>query len=366
MKKKKNCAELKPKMELILTHKKMRHIAGVFTLVLLLLFGGKNGIAGEETGGIKIIAAGDLMIGSWVEDVVRSEGWDYPFRNLQALLQDADIVFANLEAPFGNGGTAFEKAFTFRVSPDLVRILPAGRINMVSLANNHIMDYGDEVLRQTLTVLRENGVRCAGAGMNLNEARKPAKIQVKGTKVTLACYSLTFPEEFWASDTSAGTCFPYHTFFYDDIRKFKAESDLLVVSFHWGAELSRVPKKYQVDLAHRTIDAGADVIIGHHPHVVQGMEIYRGKLIAYSLGNFVFGSYSENVKESMLLELRYQPGQPVRYKVHPIRVYNKEVEFQPELLTGPDRERFMAELRRLSLELNRRQIVIGSDGWVQL
>jgi len=353
-------------MGLILTHRKMRRATVVISLFILFLLGSKNLFAMGETRPIKIIAAGDLMVGSWVENIVRNEGWDYPFRNLQDLLQDADIVIANLEAPFGRGGTAFEKAYTFQVSPDLVRILKAGQINMVSIANNHIMDYGDEVLQQTLTVLRENGIRYAGAGMNLTQARKPAKIQIKGVNVTLACYSLTFPEEFWASDTSAGTCFPYHTFFYDDIKKFKKESDLLIVSFHWGAELSRMPKEYQVDLAHRTIDAGADVIIGHHPHVVQGMEIYRGKLIAYSLGNFIFGSYSENVKESMLLEFRYETGKPIQYKIHPIRVYNKVVEFQPELLSDQDRKKFMAELQRLSLELNRRQIVIGSDGWVQL
>ena len=355
-------------MGLILTHRKIAESLAVLIFGLLFLLGGENLIAGEETeaGTVKIIAAGDLMLGSWVEEVVHREGWDYPFRNIRGLLEDADIVFANLEAPFGRGGIAFEKAFTFRVSPDLVRVLPAGRINMVSVANNHIMDFGEEVLQQTLTVLRENGIRYAGAGRNLNEARRPAKIQVNGVKLTLVCYSLTFPEEFWASDTSAGTCFPYHTFFYDDIRKFKAESDLLMVSFHWGAELSRIPKKYQVDLAHRTIDAGADVILGHHPHVVQGMEIYHGKLIAYSLGNFVFGSYSENVKESILLELHYQAGKPMEYKIHPIRVYNKEVEFQPQLLIGSEKEKFMEELQRLSLELNRHQIVIGSDGWVRL
>lgn len=332
--------------------------------LLLLLIGLLPVAASGETGAIKIIAGGDIMLGSWIGETVQTEGWDYPFRRIDTVLADADIVFANLEAPFGTGGSAFEKTYTFRVKPSLVNVLTAGKINMVSLANNHILDYGADVLQQTRQILRENGIHFSGAGKNLSEARQPAIFTVGGKKIAWACYSLTFPEEFWASDTSAGTCFPWEGFFFNDIRRFKKENDLVVVSFHWGSELMTSPKEYQVLLAHQTIDCGADLILGHHPHVLQGLEIYKGKLIAYSLGNFVFASYSENVKESMLLKVVFGSRGNWKCQIIPLKVYNREVEFQPRLLTGETGEDFFRNLRELSLELNHQRDVIGKGDWI--
>ena len=333
--------------------------------LLLLLISLLPVVASGETGAIKIIAGGDLMLGSWIQETVQTEGWDYPFREIDTVLADADIVFANLEAPFGTDGSAFEKAYTFRVKPSLVNVLTAGKINMVSLANNHILDFGEDVLRQTRTILSEKGIHFSGAGKNLSEARQPVIFTVGGKKIAWACYSLTFPEEFWASDSSAGTCFPWEAFFFDDIRRFKRENDLVVVSFHWGSELMTSPKDYQVLLAHQTIECGADLILGHHPHVLQGLEIYKDKLIAYSLGNFVFGSYSENVKESMLLKIAFQSGGNWRCKIIPLNVYNKEVKFQPRFLRDGKREDFFGNLRELSLELNNQRDVIGKGDWIK-
>lgn len=311
-----------------------------------------------------IVAAGDVMLGSWAEETILREGWNYPFRALDTLLNDGHLVAANLEAPLGNKGEAFEKSYTFRVHPDLVRTLKAGGINLVSLANNHVPDFGPAVLAQTRELLSENGIAFAGAGENLTIARQPARLEVNGRKIVFAAYSLTFPKEFWATDSSAGTCFPFDTFLYDDIRSFKNEADLLLVSYHWGGELQTTPRDYQVELAHRTLDAGADIILGHHPHIVQGIEIYKGKLIAYSLGNFVFGSYSENVRDSMLLKIYWGTNGDSKCKIVPIDVYNREVEFQPRPLKGERRTHFLAQLRELSLELNQEGDVIAKDGWI--
>lgn len=335
-------------------------------VVLVLLLMGAAVLVAEPDSSITIIAAGDVMLGNWAQQTIQKEGVDYPFRAVDSILRRGDVVFANLEAPFGEGGIAFEKSYTFRVSPELVSVLTAGHINLVSLANNHILDYGGDVLRQTRQVLSREHIQFAGAGNNRQEAMAPALFRVNGLKVAFVACSLTFPEEFWATDTSAGTYFPYRQFFFPQIRKLKQENDLVLVSFHWGEELRTTPKDYQKDLAHRTIDAGADLVLGHHPHVVQGLEVYHNRLIAYSLGNFVFGSYSARATRSMLLEITLGTSGLIACKIHPINVDNREVEFQPRLLTGEERNQFLKELNDLSKELNNQQDVISSGNWVRL
>jgi len=343
------------------------HRVSKYLFLILIFFNSQLiGAKNRESSSIKIVAAGDLMLGRWVQEVVLSEGWDYPFRQIDSVLSDADIFFVNLEAPFGIGGEPFDKTYTFRVPPSFINVLMAGGINVVSLANNHIMDYGPDVLAQTREFLQKHNIKFSGAGENLKAARKPAVLTIKDKSVAIASYSLTFPQEFWATDTSAGTCFPYDTFFYDDIRSFKENYDLVIVSFHWSAELLNKPKDYQIELAHKTIDMGADLIIGHHPHVIQGIEIYKGKIIAYSLGNFVFGSYSENARVSMILKFFYGTNSINKCRIYPINVYNKEVEFRPRLLIGECKVNFLKELQNLSRELNDNQVVVSNDGWINL
>ena len=351
-------------MTWIYNKNKYQKIFWLFLIVSLSLATIASGADSTET--VSIVAAGDVMLGSWVQNVILENGWDYPFRNIDSILTQADIVFANLEAPFGTkDSAAFEKTYTFQVAPDLVKVLTAGKINVVSVANNHIFDFGVEDLFETMTLLNQNNIQYSGAGKNLPEARQPARMEAKGKKIAVACYSLTFPEEFWATDTTAGTCFPFDTFFYDDLRKFKAENDLVIVSFHWGGELLQYPKPYQLELAHNAIKVGADLVIGHHPHVVQGIELYRGKMIVYSMGNYIFGSYSESVKESMLLKFYFGTNGLSACKIYPLNVYNKEVEFQPQLLTEQNKQTFLEGLNQISLELNNQRSIISHDGWVR-
>ncbi len=320
----------------------------------------------EENQAVRLVATGDTMLGSWVGDVIKENGYDYPFKFVSSYTNDADIYFTNLEAPFGTSGQPFEKRFTFRVHPKLVNVLLSGKINLVSLANNHTMDYGVECLRETFQVLDEHQIAYAGAGLDLTEARKAAVVEKNGRKVALLSYSLTFPEEFWATDTSAGTCFPYETFAYKDVSKLKRENDFVIVSCHWGAELRDTPKPYQIELARKFIDSGADLVLGHHPHVVQGIEFYKGKLIAYSLGNYIFGSYSERVKDSMILKVDLDNGPIGSVDVLPISVYNKEVDFQPVPLEGARKSAFFKHLIGISKELNSDSLGISSEGIVRI
>jgi poly-gamma-glutamate synthesis protein (capsule biosynthesis protein) len=320
----------------------------------------------DETPSFTILATGDTMLGSWAENTLSDSGYSYPFQKIESDIAGADIFFTNLEAPFGTVGKPFEKRFTFRVKPGLVNVLLAGKINLVSLANNHTMDYGADCLQQTLEILDKHHIKYAGAGINLKEARKPAILSINNKKVGFLSYSLTFPEEFWATDTTAGTCFPAEEFVFQDVSRLKDSCDFVIVSCHWGQELMETPKEYQRELAHQLIDYGADVILGHHPHVVQGVEFYKDKLIAYSLGNFIFGSYSDKARDSFLLKITVLEDHRMVAQIVPINVYNKEVEFRPEPLASERKKQFIEKMNRLSLELNADSIGISSDGFINL
>ncbi len=324
------------------------------------------GFIPDNNASFTIIASGDTMMGSWAEDVISDSGYAYPFQRITPLIGDADIFFTNLEAPFGTTGQPFEKKFNFQVKPDLVNVLLAGNINLVSLANNHTMDYGPDCLKETIETLDKHQIKYAGAGLNLKEARKSAILSISNKKVGFLSYSLTFPEEFWATDTTAGTCFPWEEFTMADVKALKDSCDFVIVSCHWGQELRDTPKDYQKELAHKLIDNGADLILGHHPHVVQGIEFYKDKFIAYSLGNFIFGSYSESARDSFLLKTIVQDDNQMTAQIVPINVYNKVVDFRPEPLDGLQKKQFLDKMRRLSLELNADSIGINGDGFVNI
>ena len=150
------------------------------------------------------------------------------------------------------------------------------------------------------------------------------------------------------------------------IEGMSRQVDLLVVAFHWGGELRTDPKPYQRHYAHRAIDWGADLIIGHHPHVLQGIELYRDRLIAYSLGNFVFGSYSRNARDSIILRVRYDRLGLLYAEIIPISVFNLEVQFQPRLLRGEDRDRVIATLNTISKDLNDGRDILRPSGLITL
>lgn len=176
---------------------------------------------------------------------------------------------------------------------------------------------------------------------------------------------MTLPVEFWATPEQCGTAYPHTGRLKQIIQKMKDETDLVVVSFHWGGELETTPKSYQQSYAHRVIDYGADLVIGHHPHVLQGLELYKGRLIAYSLGNYVFGSYSQNARVSMILQLFFDRRGPlIAAKVIPISVYNAETQFQPRLLKGKRYDQVIQTLNEISVDLDEGEEIVSPSGLV--
>jgi poly-gamma-glutamate capsule biosynthesis protein CapA/YwtB (metallophosphatase superfamily) len=284
---------------------------------------------------ITIAAVGDLMLGGRTGPFLAQYGPDYPFQNVLSVLRQADLVAGNLESPISSRGTAVEnKKFTLRAGPLAGPALKSAGIRVVSLANNHAMDFGPIALEDTLAALEENQILYTGAGVDLDDARAPAIVKIKGKTLAFLSYSLTFPLEFFASAGRAGTAPGYADFVKADIEKVRPLADLVVVSFHWGSELLTAAKDYQIDLGHRAIDWGADLVLGHHPHVLQELEVYKGHLIAYSLGNFVFGSESNRTNYSMILLLTFRENSLVKVEAVPIDVNNYRVQYQPKVLAG--------------------------------
>jgi poly-gamma-glutamate capsule biosynthesis protein CapA/YwtB (metallophosphatase superfamily) len=321
--------------------------------------------AGEET--LTIAAVGDIMLGHRAEPYLTREGPDYFFRNVLPVLQKASVVVGNLECPLSERGTAVEnKKFTLRAGPGAVRSLQAAGIRVVSLANNHMMDFGPLALKDTLAALGENNILAVGAGMDLDDARAPALLRTGGMTIAFLSYSLTFPPEFYASSGRPGTAPGYKEYVRADIEAVRPRADIVVVSFHWGAELMSAAKDYQQALGHQAIDWGADLVLGHHPHVLQELELYKGRLIAYSLGNFVFGSESDRSGTSMILLCTFKGKALVRVEAVPIDVNNYRVAYQPRVLKGLQASRLLGEINAASARFGTRMEERDGRGVIDL
>jgi poly-gamma-glutamate capsule biosynthesis protein CapA/YwtB (metallophosphatase superfamily) len=322
-----------------------------FLYILIPLVLMVSGLSHADSTTVTILAVGDVMVGGSMTSWVNDSGPDYPFARIRDLIGQADIAICNLEAPYGIRGKPFNKKFTFLVPPKQIEGLRNAGFDAVAMANNHTMDYGPEPLKITLKLLDSLGIAHSGAGMNLKDARQPAIVERNGIKVAFLSYSRVHPTQFWATPKKPGTAPAYESHINEDIKKAKTLAGLVVVSFHWGAELMDSPKQYQKDLAHLCIDQGADLVLGHHPHILQGLELYKGKLIAYSLGNFAFGSRSRKCTESVILKATLDSNGLRRMELVPLCVDNNKIFFQSTPLSGPDGFKLLERLAGLSQKL---------------
>ena len=241
---------------------------------------------------VTLVFGGDIMLAETVGERI-AQGID-PFADVAPFLQTADATIANLECVVATTGTPMEgKPFTFRADPRVLPVL-AKHFPIVSLANNHTGDFGHEAFIEQLDRLKQQGIAYFGGGRNCAEARTPHIIELKGLRIALLGYCDYHPREFEAGSNWPGTAWAVGPQIEADIKAARTlyHADLVIPFMHWG--LQYVPEnKSQRKLAHLMIRAGADAVIGSHPHVTQAVEYYRGKLIIYSLGNFVFNGFDE-------------------------------------------------------------------------
>lgn len=303
---------------------------------------------------VTLNAVGDVMLARHVGTLMLERGAGYPLARLGSDFADADISFCNLESPISSQGKSLPgKGICFRARPEVIPVFQQGGVDVVSLANNHAVDYDTPALLQTVELLAEKQVAAVGAGKNLEAARRPVILERQGQRIAFLaysdladyCFSSSYCRRHRAEQDLAGVAPLDSAAIEQDIAAIRPEVDQVVVSLHWGQEYRANPTLAQRELAHRLVEVGADCIIGHHPHWFQGLEVYQGKLIAYSLGNFVFDqNWSAETREGLFLRLEWDADGTWRAKVRPVWIENS----QPVWAAGSQAQ----ELRRRVMNLS--------------
>lgn len=259
---------------------------------------------------ISIILVGDIMLDRGVEYMVEKYGdgdFRFPFLKIANYLKTADIVFGNLEGPISDKGEKVGSIYSFRAEPESIEGLKFSDFDILSLANNHAFDYGRKALEDTFLRLKTAGIDYLGAGLDATEAYSGIIKEIDGVKIGFMAYTNLGPENWKATENNSGITWISEGAFEkvkNDIKVAKENSDILIVSLHSGEEYQKEPTKFQIEFSKMATDAGADLVVGHHPHVVQPMEKYKEGYIAYSLGNFVFDqSFSEETMKGQIVEV---------------------------------------------------------------
>jgi len=301
-----------------------------------------------------LIVGGDVMLGRGIGKSIAGRGAAYPFSAIAPLLKKADIVFGNLESLFGESAyppVFIEKSYNFLASTSSVKALKHGNFSALSLANNHAMDYGAPALADTQRLLQKNGIGYFGAGDDLTRARKPLIItrSSSGLRVGFLGYGIVCSTSLIAGKTRPGVAPIVPNYMYRDVLNARKRTDFLVVSVHWGSEFAKMPSNEHRRLAHKIIDLGADAVIGHHPHIAQGFELYKGKLIAYSLGNLLFDMRHKGSDRSVLLRMSISHRTINSIELIPVDRFNK---YFPRPARNKVRQEILDEIKKISAPLN--------------
>ncbi len=274
-------------------------------LPLLLLFGAESAYA---QGPVTFCAAGDVLLDRGCRTMIRRHGPDYLFGGVGDFIRAQDLAFCNLECPMSSRGKPAAKDIDFRADSSHVEVLKRSGFDIFSLANNHMLDYGPQALSDTKSILEANGLATVGAGANRSEAVRARIVRRNGITFAFLAF-VTVPQVGIAYRTEMPcTAMGDSSLIGAEIDRVRKEADFVLVSFHWGVEYTPRPSMEQVRLARFCIDRGADLIIGHHPHVIQSIEKYRGKFILYSLGNFVFDQHKPVQRESLIFGCTFRDG----------------------------------------------------------
>jgi poly-gamma-glutamate synthesis protein (capsule biosynthesis protein) len=281
---------------------------------------------------------GDIMLARRIETRWRRAGDAdalYPFAAAAPLLASADFTMGNLECALSDRGAAMSgKDYTFRAAPPALERLKRAGIDAVTLANNHAMDFGPDALADTVLRLGAAGLRAVGGGATASAAAAPIFTRLSdGTVLGVLGYTLVRPAGFAAGKTRPGVNVFRSATFEAEVRDAKAHCDVLVVQLHWGEQYKAKPNERQIAAAHRAVDAGADLVIGHHPHWIQTVEFYKGAFIAYSLGNFVFDmTHRPKVQEGLMVRCWFRDKRVHHVALVPFRLENGA----PAPLVGDD------------------------------
>jgi len=282
-------------------------------------------------GDVSLLFAGDIQMDRGVRSQVdKNFGGNYrSFLNAIPLVKQTDISFANLEGPISGQGTNHGSAYSFRMDPAVAPALAEAGFDVLNVANNHAGDWGREAFIDTLQRLKSAHIAYTGGGINRSEAEQPVVITRSGTRVGFLGFSDVGPSWLAVGSSTPGILLASDPKRSAIISEAKKQVDVLVVSFHFGDEYETSPNNRQRTLARSAVEAGADMVIGHHPHVVENTELYNGGLIAYSLGNFIFDQpFSTSTMEGLALSVGLHNGAITTIQKHQVTLNGH---FQPQL-----------------------------------
>lgn len=289
---------------------------------------------------LSLAFVGDIMLSRHVGEKIEKTSPTFPFEKIGGELKEFDIMFGNLECQISDKqGEDWKNCCKFKANPEVIEGLKYAGFDIVSLANNHALDFGPLPLQDTLIYLVNNGIRYVGIKKNkLNNNENIVIIEKKETKIAyLAYYDKKGRKYIHNEEWYPHPRILIEDFFVEDIKRAKQISDVVVVSIHWGEEYSFSHNQRQEEIAHLAVNSGADIIIGHHPHVLQDIEEYNGGVIAYSLGNFVFDQptsktpIKQGVRNSMILIVNIKNNQIRNYEIKKVKINDN---YQPQLING--------------------------------
>ncbi|MEM6403188.1 MAG: CapA family protein [Cyanobacteria bacterium P01_D01_bin.116] len=346
-------------------------IALIATIILL----GYSPLAiAQEKSPITLLAGGDVewsrmateslfhrqIIRYNLEFASKQEEARYPFQKIKPVLEDADIAFVNLETPLSN--TAKQKGAFLAPTAFAAGLKWAG-IDVVSTANNHALDAGVAGLKDTLTSLSKVSLPAVGSGENLASARLPFISEKNGIRLGFLAYTMSenSGDSSYTKSNRAGVMPTDLSLIREDIQKLRPKVDYIILSFHWGLNDSKKPPFWVRNLAHKSIDSGADIILGHHPHFPQGIELYKDKPIIYCLGNFIFGHNHPFWTDNFLAKFILTPNQIESIEILPVAGENQDLA-QPFLLKGDRSQKILEEIQERSLALKTIITIVGNIG----
>lgn len=306
----------------------------------------QKGTGGPGRGTV-INLLGDVLLASGVGQAIASHGPDYPWGDTAGTLREADLTIANLECAVSDmGDPEADKEFTFRAAPrSLAGAVKAG-VDVFTLANNHVLDFGRLAMLDTIKNLKESKISYTGAGLNEEDAVRPAILEAEGKRVAVLAFTRIIPRSGWIAGEDQPGLASGHNFklMMDSVKAAESHADITVVGMHWGNEYEDFPEEKEIHLARALVDAGADIVVGHHPHVLQGVEIYSGKIIAYSLGNFIFtNSSSPKGREGAILQVIAGSNGEYSARIIPTYINNGTT----RILKGDERKNALERLNLL-------------------
>lgn len=302
------------------------------------------GFTSAQEAKFSLVFAGDTTLDDAPGALIQRGG--DPFAAFASLFAQADLRIVNLECVVATTGEPADKNYTFRAHP---RVLPVLRkhVDGVTLANNHSGDYGRQAFAQMLGLLRDAGLAQAGGGMNLAQAHTPWMLERQGLRVAVLSYNEYMPRSFEAAHDAPGIAWSEDEQVVDDIRHARAhhKADLVLVFMHWGWENETVANPRQRQLARRMIDAGADAVIGGHPHVTQNIEHYQGKPIIYSVGNFIMKETDNAMqRQAWVLRMEFDRQGATGFETHVARLDARGIPRRDQSTPSPCWRRGRAEV----------------------